>query len=315
MSPSHRSRRSLRLGRAATPGRDGRRERRPRRRFAGVVSRILPIVAGAAFASSAGAAEQDWKTMSRWRAATSEEQLRVRVEYVAGTLTIRPGVAGTLYDAHLRFDADAHVARLEYDDERLRLGTTDKENASSDGRGEGRLDLELTTDVAVDLDVEFGAGAADLDLTGIPLRRLELRTGAGQPSVRVDRSNPAPMETASFRLGAADFRISGLGNLNAKRISVAAGVGAVTLGLDGSWDAEARLVVDLGVGALTLRVPESLGVRLRRAALLPLLASWSLDGMVKRDDAHYSANWGDASRRLDVEIKAGVGSLDVEWIR
>lgn len=276
---------------------------------------MVAVVLVAASAAPAETTEQRWKTMSRWRAATSEEELRVRIEYVAGTLTIRPGAAGTLYDARIRFDADAQIPQLEYDDGRLRLGLSKKQDASSEGRGESRVDLELSTEVAVDLDVEFGAGAADLDLTGIPLRRLELRTGAGKPSVRVGRSNPALMETASFRLGAADFRVSGLGNLNAKRISVEAGVGAVTLGLDGSWDAEARLLVDLGVGALTLRVPESLGVRLRRESLLPLLASWSLEGMVQQDDAHYSENWEGADRRLDVEIKAGVGSLKVEWIR
>lgn len=287
---------------------------RTSRRLARVFSRLLPTLAAATVASPAVAAGQHWKTMSKWRAATSEDELRVRVEYVAGTLTMRPGAPATLYDARLRFDADAELPRLEYDDGRLRVGTSTLEGASSERRGESRLDLELPTEVAVDLDVEFGAGVAELDLTGVPLVRLELRTGAGKPSIRVDRSNPALMEAASFRVGAADFLVSGLGNLNAKRISVEAGVGAVTLGLEGSWDTEARLLVDLGVGALTLRVPESLGVRLRRQALLPLLDKFSLDGMVKQEDAHYSANWEDADRRLDVEIKAGVGSLRVEWI-
>ncbi len=261
---------------------------------------------------------QKWKTITKSRTVTGEEELRVRISYGAGVLTVRPATdRNLLYQARIRFDEDAVLPKLDYENGRLRVGVASLEGRRARGLGregrEDKLDLRLPTSVPVDLDISFGAGHAELDLTGVPLERMEMSTGASESVVRIDEPNPMLMESAVFEVGAADFRISGLGNLNAERVAVRAGVGAVTLDLQGSWQTEARLVVDMGLGALMLRVPESLGVRVRRDAPR-FLASFDLDGMVKRDDGHYSLNWDDADHKLDIEITAALGSVDLRWV-
>jgi hypothetical protein len=120
------------------------------------------------------------------------------------------------------------------------------------------------------------------------------------------------MEVARFEVGAAEFTARHLGNLNASRIEVDAGVGSLTLWLDGEWRQDARVAIDMGLGSLELRVPEGLGLQLRKDSFLTSLDS---EGMVKRNDVYESLDWSEASRRVTVDLDAAFGSVKVVWVR
>ena len=57
----------------------------------------------------------------------------------------------------------------------------------------GQLDLTLSGQVPMDLELEFGAVQANLDLGGLRLRSLDLSTGASEAELRVSAPNPEPM--------------------------------------------------------------------------------------------------------------------------
>lgn len=288
--------------------------------FATAPFATVPVAAAAVGARTpsreAEAAAQSWKTFVSSRQPTGEEQLRVRVSYGAGALTLRRGGAGALYRLVLRYDEESAQPLAEYRDGRLRAGTS-----KADGRGirftgfgdrtsQNALDLELGTDVPLELDLAFGAGEAELDLTGLPVRELEVSTGASESMLRIDEVNPERMGLASFKVGVADFRVEGLGNLAAEEVRLTAGLGSVTLGLDGEWPVDARLILEMGLGALSLRAPEDLGVQVRAGS--NFLASLDLEGLEKQgDDVHRSANWERAERRIDVEVSAALGSIEL----
>ena len=164
----------------------------------------------------------------------------------------------------------------------------------------------------MDLDLEFGAVRADIDLGGLSLTDLDLSTGASESTVDVSEPNPSRMETASFEVGAAEFTARHLGNLNAERIQLDAGVGSLTLWLDGRWQRDAHLAIDMGLGSLELRVPEGLGLRLRKDSFLTSLDS---EGLVKRGDVYESLDWDEADRRVTVDLDAAFGSVAVVWVR
>ena len=98
----------------------------------------------------------------------------------------------------------------------------------------GEFDLELSTEVAMDLQMDFGAVKADFDLGGLRLTDLGLTTGASQTQVDVSEPNPVQMDVAQFEVGAAEFTARRLGNLNARSIRVDAGVGDITLDFTGT---------------------------------------------------------------------------------
>jgi predicted membrane protein len=113
-------------------------------------------------------------------------------------------------------------------------------------------------------------------------------------------------------VGAAQFTARHLGNLNAERIQFDAGVGSVSLWLNGRWQRDAQLSIDMGLGSLNLFVPEGLGIRLRKDSFLTALDS---EGLVKRGDVYESLDFEDADRKVTIDLDAAFGSVAVVWVR
>ncbi len=276
--------------------------------------RLLPALPGLLLLAPSLLHASQARTATWSRQITDEERLRVRVEFGAGKLTLRPGAPSLLYHATYDFDERLVTPELSYRDGRLEVGMDGERNWRFRVSGEIRnaLDLALSTGLPIDLEVDFGAGEAELDLSGIALHGLEVNTGASESRIRVDEPNPEPMSAASFNVGAADFSLRGLGNLNAKRVEINAGMGSVTLDLNGAWPADARLEVDMGLGALTIRIPEALGARIRLDNMLT--ANSGLDGFARDGREYHSPNWERADRKVEIEISAALGSVEIERI-
>lgn len=276
--------------------------------------RTLLVALTALVALPAVASAQNWRNVTMSRRVSGEEELDVRVTYGAGRFRVGAAERGTLYRMQLRYDEEAFEPRADYEDGRLRLGVESIGRSVRVGRNrsEGEMDLELAAGVPMELDLEFGAVRADIDLGGLALTDLELSTGASESTVDVSEPNPLSMRTASFEVGAADFEARHLGNLNAERFEIDAGVGEVTLWFTGEWRQDARAIIHMGLGALELRLPEGLGVRLHKDSFLTSLDS---QGLVKRGDSYYSLNWEDAERQLTIDLDAAFGSVRVLWVR
>jgi hypothetical protein len=256
---------------------------------------------------------QNMRTITMSRQLEDDEEVSVDVEYGAGRFTVRSVGEGLLYRMSLRYDENRYEPIAEYSNHRLDVGVDSKRRGLLHGRSEaGELRLELGRGVPIDLDLEFGAVQADIDLGGLVLTDLDLSTGASESTIDISEPNRGRIESASFEVGAAEFKLHNLGNLNAERIEFDAGVGSVELGLGGEWQSDARLTIDMGLGALELRVPEGVGIRLNKESFLTALDS---EGLVKRGDTYESADWNEADRRITIDLDAAFGSVEVVWVR
>lgn len=274
------------------------------------------IVSGLALASlllPAGAEGQDWRTVTMSQQLERVDDLRVSVEYGAGQFSVRSVDENLLYRMRLEYDEEKFEPVAEFSNERLRLGIESiGRDTNLKGRQTGFLDLELPRGVPMDLDLRFGAVQAELDLGGLALTGLDLSTGASESFIEISEPNREAIGTAAFAVGAAEFTALGLGNLNADEIEVDAGVGSITLGLDGQWETEGYLSIDMGLGHLELRIPEGVGLRLRKDSFLTALDS---EGLIKRGDVYESPDFDDAERRVVVELDAAFGAISVVWTR
>lgn len=256
---------------------------------------------------------QDMRTVSMSRALSGQDALDVRVRYGAGRLSIRPADGGVLYALDLRYDESQFEPLTEFDGRRLEVGLEGRgRNIDLDDEDEGELDLRLAPGLPMDLRLEFGAGRATVDLGGLALRDLDLETGASESRIDVSRPNPEMLRRAEFDVGAADFEAIRLGNLNLEELGVNAGVGRVALDFSGALRRDVDVEVDMGLGALELKVPEGVGVRLEKDSFL---TSIDADGFDRRDGVYYSSNWESAERRIRVHVKAAFGSISVTRIR
>lgn len=253
---------------------------------------------------------QDWHETSYARQASGESNLAVKIEYGAGKLDIAPAASGTLYRANLRYDADAFTPEVSYANSRLRFGM---ENGNVRGRNlkEGRLDLRLSPDVPLELDLAFGATDATVELGGLLVRHVNIQTGASRTVVSVSSPNEEECRLFEVEVGAASFEARNLGNLNAPRLTLQGGVGEVVLDFTGRWQQDMNAGVEMGLGSLTLRLPRGLGVRIVKDGLL---ASFDSQGLTKRGDVYYSEDYDDATYKLALDLDAALGSIRVEWV-
>ena len=272
--------------------------------------RAIPLAALLTGAGVGAVSAQDWRTISTLRRFAGEDLLRVNVEYGAGRLTITPGAENSLFRATLRYDANVFRPVSEYRDGELKLGVSGGKISGRNMRS-GRLDLALGTAVPLDLNLQFGAAEADVELGGLRIREAEIKTGASRTNVRVSKANPESCSSARFEVGAASFEVEGLGNLNCGDISFSGGVGDVILDLTGAWRRDTDIEIDMGLGSLTLRVPRDLGIAVRKSSVL---ASFDSQGLIKRGDVYYSEGFDDASQKITINIDAALGSIRVLWV-
>jgi hypothetical protein len=290
------------------------------RSFRGLV--LLMLVLGAPVVTTARVEAQNWHTIRSARQAWGEKEadrsnpLEVQVEYAVGKLTLAPGPSSLLYQMELRYDQSQYVPVTEYDREagKLRLGVQSRDRNGKRNinvSDEAWASVALAPDVPLGLQLRFGAGEADLNLGGLSLRTVDISTGASETTIAFKEPNRIPAEHVQIRAGAAELRVSGLGNARAETIDFAGGVGETVLDFSGEWSRNANVSLKMGIGSLTLRVPRELGVKLTRNSLL---TSFDPAGLSKRGSAYYSDNWDSAARRLTIAVDAALGSIDVQWI-
>ncbi len=275
-------------------------------RWVGVALIVCLIVVEAAQGQSP-------RTVTMSRQVQDEQSVEVNVTYGAGRFSVGPAESGVLYYMRIEYDEDLFEPLAEYQGSSLRIGTESLGRHIRFGRdwAAGEMELALSRDVAMDLSMDFGAVRADIDLGGLRLTRLEIATGASQTVIDISEPNPETMSRASMDVGAADFTVLNLGNLNTERIEIDAGIGDIELGFTGDWRQNARVSVDMGLGSLVLRFPRGLGVRLVKDTFLTSLDS---QGLVKDGDTYYSLDYDDAEYQITVDIDAAFGSIRVAWV-
>ncbi len=272
-----------------------------------------------AFALSAPALPaQSMRSFTVARQRHGEQRLSARLDYAAGSLRVVAGIpSGDLYRMRLWYDAERFTptTRFEAATGTVQLGLSGTGGAGlrvvSAERGEQSAVLTITPEVPVALTIRLGAVDADLDLGGLQLTGLDLGTSASRTTVRFSRRNAASCASAVFSAGAADISIVDLGNSGCRRVRVEGGVGKTLLDLTGAWPAGARIDVRMAVGALSLRLARSVGVRL---TMDRFLSSFPAAGWVRRGDALLSDGYARAERRIDVSLSATIGGVSIQWV-
>jgi hypothetical protein len=261
---------------------------------------------------------QTWRSITSSRQTHGESELSVEVEYSAGNFRLAPGVPGTLYRMEMRYDEERFAPLREYDAGSgvLRLGVRSRGGARV-SLGDRRrspvaatLDLALTPDIPISLDLALGAVQSDVELGGLALRRLRYRTGASESRLGFSRPNPVACEELIVEAGAAEFEATELANSNCRSMVFRGGVGEISLDFSGEWRQAVDAEVNVSIGSLTLTLPREVGVAIR---VNRFLASFASAGFTKRGNAFYSANYEAARHRLNLRVNATIGDIDVAW--
>jgi hypothetical protein len=283
-----------------------------------VTVRILQqclLVAWLALSSWQSAAGQDYRTTTATRRAAGEPDLYVRVEYGVGDFRFQPATGPSLYRTRLRYDASRFRPVHEYDaaTRTLRVGIETLERVRGSKQDpEQHLELALSPEVPAELELAFGAGSAAIELGGMSLRNATVRSGASETRVSFESPNRIACEKLRFEVGAIELRISGLGNSRCASVDLKGGAGHLTLDFGGEWPEGKTMSVRLtvGLGSVTLELPRSIGLSAR---VERFLASFDRSGLRRRGDRYYSTDYDTAPVRVDLDLTAVLGSVELRW--
>ena len=269
---------------------------------------VFGLLLGAGMALHAVSAQEK---LIRQVPLSGESTMLVRIEGGMGTLLVRRGASNTAFSlVQISREADEAVPMVQYNvkDNKgvLTVELNGNENEDGDGLAQllhifkgkhgGSWRLELTDRVPIDFRMEFGAGEATLDLTGLVMTGLRLETGASSLRIRSSEPNTGRIGTVSITAGLGSIESESLGNLNFDRMRFEGGLGSYELDLSGALRDGAQIRAEVGLGSLDILVPMQVGI----LAFCEdnFLSSSDLHRFVRVDDDVYaSPNYKQSSTR------------------
>lgn len=269
---------------------------------------------GALVALPAAISAQTWRTFDVARQMQGATPLDVHVAFGAGRVEVLPATDRSLFDVHLRYDAERAepIYRFDTAQRRLEVGVRHFSNVRvGKGYKGSELQVALARGVPMQLDLDIGAAEADINLTGLHLDALSVKGGATETRVRFDAGNPRRMTQMRVDAGAASVMVSGLGHANVERIDANIGVGNLELDFGGVWRGDMELSVTSALGKVDLAIPSDVGVRVEKTSFLHSFSSGDLQ---KRNGYWVSDNWDTARHKLEIRATGTLGSLEIRRI-
>ncbi|MDT8897400.1 toast rack family protein [Thermanaerothrix sp. 4228-RoL] len=238
--------------------------------------------------------------------AGTTQPIRLRLEMGMGELRLQAGAEG-LIEGSIRYNLPEWEPQILRGENALTLTQRQTEGQLAFPKDTiNEWDLKLGN-YPLDLSINAGAYKGELDLSGVPLTRLQISDGASEARVIFNTPNPLPMEQLRYRTGASKVELVGLGNTKAAEIVFEGGTGAYTLDFSGDLSQDTKVQIKSGVSQVVLIIPEETPARVEITGGLNNITpqgTWSI-----RDGVYEKSGSG---ARLLIEIQMGVGSLELK---
>lgn len=164
-------------------------------------------------------------------------------------------------------------------------------------------DLALGS-VPIALTIEAGAYHAEYELGGLALTDLSISDGAAEARLNFASPNPTEMSLLSYKTGASNVSLIGLGNANFTSLEFDSGAGNYTLDFSGQFQRNASVHIGTGVSNLTLAIPSGIPVQVTVDGALSNVTYGS--GWDKSGNVYSQSGTGP---QLTVVVEIGAGNL------
>ncbi|MCB0156112.1 MAG: hypothetical protein KDF65_15055 [Anaerolineae bacterium] len=211
---------------------------------------------------------------------------RATIAMSAGELAISGG-AEELMDATFTYNVDEWTPEISY-------AAADKQGNLSIHQPAMNFDgiptdeirnswqIKLNDEVPLDLNLELGAGAGELDLHELTLERLAVKAGAGETKINLAGSS-------------------------VPRLNIDAGVGSMTVDLTGEWQNDLKAVIRSGIGELIVKLPREAGVRV--SVSQGMVTELTTRGLTAKGQSFVNEAYGQSPVTLDIELEGGIGQI------
>ena len=249
---------------------------------------VIVIVLFALTGCDEGDRVGDLQTKSETVEQGDAESVSVEIEMGAGELDVSGG-AGELLEATFTYNVDELEPEVTYSNGKLIVQHGDVTGGIrtffdlDEYRNE--WDLHFKDDVPMEMNIDLGAGRADLVLGSLALTNLDIDAGAGD--VALDLRGSQLLNQFDYDMGA----------------------GKVTFDLTGDWQSDLDASIQGGLGEMTLRLPADVGVHIE---VDTGIGSVDASGLTKDGDTYTNDAYGESDVTLSIKIDAGVGKINLD---
>jgi hypothetical protein len=183
-------------------------------------------------------------------------------------------------------------------------------NLTVAGGAEKLLEADFTYNVAkLKPDVQYADGALFVqqpEVVGLPVLQgiTDFRNEWG---LRLNDDMPMNLRV-NMGAGNSDLQLAGL---SLTRLDLTLGAGKSTVNLNNDWVRDLDVTIDAGAADLDVRLPKDVGVRVevdRGPAVI------QAPGLAQVGDIYTNAAYGVSKVTLQVNVKAGIGRVDLELV-
>lgn len=263
---------------------------------------------------------RDRQTLEK-NAPADAEVKRVHLEADLGAVELVVGAhdGGDLYTAEARYDADKVKVDIDYEKsgssaDLYLYSEKIRKNLDLD-TDDCRWRISLSRDYVWEIKLDVGVTDGKIDLSGLPIESMSIDQGVSDCKITFSEPNPQEMRRLSIDAGVGDFEIIGLGYANVRDLEFDGGTGEFVLNYDGFQKGTQTAGIDMGVGSVTIEIPEGTPVRIESDD------SWLNSIKVPRelfdevDDGVYETDgYEDAGYGLDIQLDVGIGSAKIDII-
>lgn len=186
---------------------------------------------------------------------TPSAPAKVALSLTAGELHLVPGGAHTL-GGSVRSNVKDLDPKVE-----------DTPGKVTVGQGKGDVDVAaISGDVVADwrltagptpleLSIDAKAAKTDLDLSGLALKSVTVRSTTGTVDLAATKANPMVADLLDVETSAGAITLHDVGNVNATKVRVKTGTGALVVDMGKSVDREVTIDLEAATGSMTVTVP------------------------------------------------------------
>lgn len=250
-----------------------------------------------------------------------ERELKVTLNAGLGDIDIARNTTGMLFEADVESDRDRDFSdAIDYTIRDgmgyLNIDINDnverhdnKKNFSFHGFDLEHWSTRFSNTIPISFDLELGLGTGNLDFTGLKVKDLNISAGASSVTMRFDEPNSAVIDYLHIESGLSKFRAEGLGNANFNHLKFEGGVGSYVLDFSGALKKEVDVDIEVGLGALTIIIPEKIGAHVTYEKNWSFYCSMDDDFKEESEHNFFTQNYHTAAGKLNLRIESGLGSV------
>jgi len=231
------------------------------------------------------------------------ESTYVNLDMGAGQLNIEPG-SSKLIEGTVRYN----IAEWKPTVSRSSGSVTIKQESSGVTALPGssiinEWKLKIGT-APIDLIINAGAYEGNMEFGGAAITSLEINDGASKNTVSFSEPNLAVLKNFTYKTGASDVEINGLGNANFSNLKFEGGAGSYTLDFSGELRQDGNVNFSGGVSSVTIIVPQGTNMKV---VLTGELTDVQTTGKWSSENKTYTTSA--EGPMVTIYVDLGVGSL------